>query len=146
MDTLSYFMLHIATDPDLKNNFVSCLDQYVLYGNKGRHIQLENQMKMKLAEFNFQGILRSFLQDESFFVHLYNCSKKYWSKQYTIHNLHETQNKLQKIISSVDQLLEEKENWNTYDPAIDFFRINEYCDKINQFDDPFLKRTKKKKH
>lgn len=66
-EEINTFASIIINDPLIKDDFISCLDQYILLGNLGRDRIKEEQIKLKLAQYSLQPKLKIFLMREDFF-------------------------------------------------------------------------------
>ena len=46
---INRIMMLILMNPQIKNDFIYCLNQYVLYGNKGSNLSMEYKIKTEIA-------------------------------------------------------------------------------------------------
>ena len=98
---VSRFISIIINDPQTKNDFISCLNQYVLKGNQGRNSSKEFQIKHYLTKYKFQGSMKTFFESELFFYLLYDKSKKSLSKEYVYQILKEAKNRIFKMFFAI---------------------------------------------
>ena len=73
---INRIMMLILMNPQIKHDFIYCLNQYVLYGNKGRNLSMEYKIKKELAQYQLLEKTKQCLIDESLFGILFNQTKK----------------------------------------------------------------------
>ena len=142
---INRIMMLILMNPQIKHDFIYCLNQYVLYGNKGRNLSMEYKIKKELAQYQLLEKTKQCLINESLFSILFNQTKKSLSKEYVFQKLKEAKTKLKTIKLSIDKIL--NDNLESYKSKLiipNSSNIVDYCDKIIQFNDPFLQNVNKK--
>lgn len=137
-------IIMIIDNNELKNDYIDCLNKFVLYGNKGRDLSKEPKIKMELGKYIFQKEMKDFLQAIYF---LFNClilPKKNLSKEYLFQKLQIAKDKLQNILTSIENLFKENTIPFKYPLVIENSpKIIDFCESFIQFDDPFLNHHNK---
>lgn len=141
-EEVSAFISIIVSDPQLKFDFQFCLNQYVLYGNKGRQMIKENQIKKYLSRFLLNEKMKNLLRNESFFYVMYNATKHFLSTEYISQKIIEMQNNLQDLLLSVTQIFNEIHNSpQSIDNIPNIPRILQMCKQINSINNPFKNKS-----
>ena len=69
-------IIMIIDNNELKNDYIDCINKFVLHGNKGWDLSKEPKIKMELGKYIFQKEMKDFLQSDLFFIQLFNITKK----------------------------------------------------------------------
>lgn len=67
-DDFSSIIMIFLMNYEIRNAFLSCLEQYVRYGNNGRNFRNEYQIKLKLAQFNLPNKIKQMIQKKILFL------------------------------------------------------------------------------
>lgn len=135
---LSYFTTIIICDQQIKQDFVSCLNQFVICGPIGKDKAKEELIKMKLAKYPLTKNMASFLQKEKFFYLLYNFTKSHLSIEYLFQELSKARRTLLDMVYSINDFLEYR--YSEY-PSPNSNAILGFCEKIDKLNSPFKQKS-----